>query len=90
VTQRTVCIGNSFLLRENKASLHWTAILFTDQDEFRQSLLSSEVPRLTENLLEDPESYVRASAVTAVGHLAFITYFAPESSVVGNQYNKEV
>ncbi|NXF01187.1 BRAT1 protein, partial [Smithornis capensis] len=60
-----------------------------DQDEFRQSLLSSEVPRLAENLLEDPESYVRASAVTAVGHLAFITYFATESPVVGNQYNKE-
>lgn len=70
--------------------LLWIAVLFTDQDEFRQSLLSSEVPRLTENLLEDPESYVRASAVTAVGHLAFITYFAPESPVVGNQYNKEV
>ncbi|KAM6077995.1 integrator complex assembly factor BRAT1 isoform 3-T3 [Theristicus caerulescens] len=48
-----------------------------------------EVPRLTENLLEDPESYVRASAVTAVGHLAFITCFAPESPVTGNQYNKE-
>ncbi|NXG70234.1 BRAT1 protein, partial [Baryphthengus martii] len=61
----------------------------SDQDEFRQSLLSSEVPRLTENLLEDPESYVRASAVTAVGHLAFITYFAPESPVARNQYNKE-
>ncbi|NXM72498.1 BRAT1 protein, partial [Serilophus lunatus] len=60
-----------------------------DQDEFRQSLLSSEVPRLAENLLKDPESYVRASAVTAVGHLAFITYFAPESSVVENQCNKE-
>ncbi|NWX11985.1 BRAT1 protein, partial [Aegotheles bennettii] len=60
-----------------------------DQDEFRQSLLSSEVPRLTENLLKDPESYVRASAVTAVGHLAFITSFAPESPVIENQYNKE-
>ncbi|XP_027745305.1 BRCA1-associated ATM activator 1 [Empidonax traillii] len=60
-----------------------------DQDGFRQCLLSSEVPRLTENLLEDPESYVRASAVTAVGHLAFVTYFAPESPVAGNQYNKE-
>ncbi|NXS17829.1 BRAT1 protein, partial [Mystacornis crossleyi] len=60
-----------------------------DQKEFRQSLLSSEVLRLTENLLEDPESYVRASAVTAVGHLAFITCFAPESPVIGNQYNKE-
>ncbi|NXI56604.1 BRAT1 protein, partial [Chloroceryle aenea] len=61
----------------------------SDQDEFRQSLLSSEVLRLTENLLEDPESYVRASAVTAVGHLAFIAYFAPESPATGNQYNKE-
>ncbi|XP_035757218.1 BRCA1-associated ATM activator 1 [Egretta garzetta] len=60
-----------------------------DHDEFRQSLLSSEVPRLTESLLEDPESYVRASAVIAVGHLAFITYFAPESPVTGNQFNKE-
>ncbi|NXA81925.1 BRAT1 protein, partial [Thryothorus ludovicianus] len=61
-----------------------------DQKEFRQCLLSSEVLRLTENLLEDPESYVRASAVTAVGHLALVTCFAPESPVVGNQYNKEV
>lgn len=78
------------MLQENKATLLWIAVLFTDRDEFRQSLLSSAVPRLTENLLEDPESYVRASAVTAVGHLAFITHFAPESPVVGNQYNKEV
>ncbi|NXY84232.1 BRAT1 protein, partial [Alcedo cyanopectus] len=61
----------------------------SDQDEFRQSLLSSEVLRLTENLLEDPESYVRASAVTAVGHLAVIAYFAPELPVTRNQYNKE-
>ncbi|XP_015732276.1 BRCA1-associated ATM activator 1 isoform X1 [Coturnix japonica] len=61
-----------------------------DYDEFKQSLLSSEVPKLTENLLEDPESYVRASAVTAMGHLAFITYFlVPESPVAGNQYDKE-
>ncbi|RMC17649.1 hypothetical protein DUI87_05313 [Hirundo rustica rustica] len=59
------------------------------QKEFRQCLLSSEVLRLTENLLEDPESYVRASAVTAVGHLALVTCFAPESPVTGNQYNKE-
>ncbi|NXV72097.1 BRAT1 protein, partial [Atlantisia rogersi] len=60
-----------------------------DHDEFRNSLLSSEVPRLTENLLEDPESYVRASAVTAVGHLAFMACFSPESPAVGNQYIKE-
>ncbi|XP_057272892.1 BRCA1-associated ATM activator 1 isoform X1 [Pezoporus wallicus] len=74
------------------SSLEFLTVLIkclTDQDEFRQSLLSSEVPRLTENLLEDSESYVRASAVTAVGHLAFITYFAPESPVVENQCNKE-
>ncbi|NXW47209.1 BRAT1 protein, partial [Nyctiprogne leucopyga] len=74
------------------SSLEFLTVLIEglrDQDEFRQSLLSSEVPKLTENLLEDPESYVRASAVTAVGHLACITYFAPESPVTGNQYNKE-
>ncbi|XP_010201786.2 BRCA1-associated ATM activator 1 isoform X1 [Colius striatus] len=74
------------------SSLEFLTVLIKclrDQDEFRQSLLSSEVPRLTENLLEDPESYVRASAVTAVGHLAFITYFAPESPVTWNHCNKE-
>ncbi|XP_068886528.1 BRCA1-associated ATM activator 1 [Aphelocoma coerulescens] len=60
-----------------------------DQKEFRQCLLSPEVLRLTENLLEDPESYVRASAVTAVGLLAFITCFAPESPATGNLYNRE-
>uniref|UniRef100_A0A8D0ESZ1 BRCA1 associated ATM activator 1 n=1 Tax=Strix occidentalis caurina TaxID=311401 RepID=A0A8D0ESZ1_STROC len=72
------------------SSLEFLTALIKYQDEFRQSLLSSEVLRLTENLLEDPESYVRASAVTAVGHLAFITYFAPESPAIGNQYNKEL
>ncbi|NXJ66717.1 BRAT1 protein, partial [Rostratula benghalensis] len=74
------------------SSLEFLTVLIKclrDQEEFRQSLLSSEVPRLVENLLEDPESYVRASAVTAVGHLAFITYFAPELLAVGNQFNKE-
>ncbi|OXB67567.1 hypothetical protein ASZ78_004685 [Callipepla squamata] len=90
MTQITVCIGNKFMLGENKASLLRIAVSFTDHDEFRQSLLSSEVPKLAENLLDDPESYVRASAVTAVGHLAFITFFlVPESPVAGSQYNKE-
>ncbi|XP_044513356.1 BRCA1-associated ATM activator 1 [Gracilinanus agilis] len=37
---------------------------------FRQALLSSEVPELAEDLLRDPESYVRASAVTAMGQLS--------------------
>ncbi|NWS73254.1 BRAT1 protein, partial [Crotophaga sulcirostris] len=58
-------------------------------DVFIQLLLSSEVPRLIENLLEDPEGYVRASAVTAFGHLALINGSPPQSPVVGNQYNKE-
>ncbi|NXY48458.1 BRAT1 protein, partial [Ceuthmochares aereus] len=58
-------------------------------DVFRQLLLSLKVPRLIENLLEDPESYVRASAVTAFGHLAFINGSAPQSPVVENQYNNE-
>ncbi|NXG61068.1 BRAT1 protein, partial [Hemiprocne comata] len=74
------------------SSLEFLTVLIKqlrDQEEFRKSLLSSDVPRLTQDLLEDPESYVRASAVTAVGHLAFITYFAPESPVIGNWYNKE-
>ncbi|XP_045848993.1 BRCA1-associated ATM activator 1 isoform X3 [Meles meles] len=40
------------------------------QAGFRHALLASEVPRLTEQLLRDPESYVRASAVTAMGQLS--------------------
>ncbi|KAM7141545.1 integrator complex assembly factor BRAT1 isoform 3-T5 [Molossus nigricans] len=40
------------------------------QAGFRRALLASEVPELTEQLLQDPESYVRASAVTAVGQLS--------------------
>ncbi|NWX95511.1 BRAT1 protein, partial [Nothoprocta ornata] len=74
------------------SSLEFLTVLINglrDQDEFRQTLLSSEVPRLTEDLLGDPESYVRASAVTAAGHLTLVTYVAPESPVTGNQYNKE-
>ncbi|KAF6080606.1 BRCA1 associated ATM activator 1 [Phyllostomus discolor] len=40
------------------------------QAGFRDALLASEVPELAEQLLQDPESYVRASAVTAVGLLS--------------------
>ncbi|KAM6157165.1 integrator complex assembly factor BRAT1 [Erethizon dorsatum] len=38
--------------------------------DFREALLASEVPKLTWQLLRDPESYVRASAVTAMGKLS--------------------
>lgn len=44
---------------------HWGG-----QAGFRHALLASEVPELAEQLLRDPESYVRASAVTAVGQLS--------------------
>uniref|UniRef100_A0A6J0UD76 BRCA1-associated ATM activator 1 n=1 Tax=Pogona vitticeps TaxID=103695 RepID=A0A6J0UD76_9SAUR len=37
------------------------------QEWFCQDLLTSEVPTLVESLLDDPESYVRASAVKALG-----------------------
>ncbi|NWH79428.1 BRAT1 protein, partial [Piaya cayana] len=60
-----------------------------DSDAFGQLLLSLKVPGLIENLLEDPESYVRASAVTAFGHLAFINGFSSQSPVEENQYNNE-
>ncbi|XP_029804471.1 BRCA1-associated ATM activator 1 isoform X3 [Suricata suricatta] len=40
------------------------------QAGFRHALLASEVPELTEQLLRDPESYVRASAVAAMGQLS--------------------
>lgn len=45
-------------------------------------LLASEVPELTEQLLRDPESYVRASAVSAMGQLSIqglcVTPASPE------------
>lgn len=44
---------------------HWA-----EQAKFCAVLLASEVPQLTRQLLQDPESYVRASAVTAVGQLS--------------------
>ncbi|KAM6319884.1 integrator complex assembly factor BRAT1 isoform 2-T2 [Podargus strigoides] len=89
VLQKRLC-SPCWEVRDSSLEFLTVLILYLrDHSEFRQSLLSSEVPRLTENLLEDPEGYVRASAVTAVGHLAFITYFASESPVIGNQYNKE-
>lgn len=40
------------------------------QADFRKALLSSEAPMLTQQLLRDPESYVRASAVTAMAQLS--------------------
>ncbi|KAM6155816.1 integrator complex assembly factor BRAT1 [Rhynchocyon petersi] len=44
---------------------HWGG-----QPTFRQAFLASDVPELTQQLLQDPEGYVRASAVVAVGQLA--------------------
>lgn len=44
---------------------HWGG-----QADFREALRSSEVPTLARQLLQDPESYVRASAVGAAGQLS--------------------
>ncbi|XP_017453976.1 BRCA1-associated ATM activator 1 isoform X2 [Rattus norvegicus] len=47
------------------------ALLFLGgQADFREALHSSEVPTLARQLLQDPESYVRASAVGAAGQLS--------------------
>lgn len=46
------------------------ASLWAGQADFRQMLQASEVPPLARQLLRDPESYVRASAVIAVGQLS--------------------
>ncbi|XP_053328144.1 BRCA1-associated ATM activator 1 [Spea bombifrons] len=43
-----------------------------EQEGFRQALNSSGVPRLVLDLLKDPESYVRASAVICLGQLVEI------------------
>ncbi|XP_057551830.1 BRCA1-associated ATM activator 1 isoform X2 [Hippopotamus amphibius kiboko] len=50
------------------------------QAGFRHALLASEVPELTRQLLRDPESYVRASAVTATGQLSSQGLHAPPAS----------
>ncbi|KAH0517834.1 BRCA1-associated ATM activator 1 [Microtus ochrogaster] len=44
---------------------HWGG-----QADFREALRSSEVPAFAHQLLQDPESYVRASAVGAAGQLS--------------------
>nr|XP_008116927.1 PREDICTED: BRCA1-associated ATM activator 1 isoform X2 [Anolis carolinensis] len=53
---------------------------------FWEALLSSEVPALAESLLDDPESYVRASAVKALGQFSLMV--AVDSHDSGN--HKEV
>ncbi|XP_032611646.1 BRCA1-associated ATM activator 1 isoform X4 [Hylobates moloch] len=53
---------------------HWGG-----QADFRCALLASEVPELARQLLQDPESYVRASAVTAMGQLSSQGLLAPIS-----------
>ncbi|CAM5086765.1 unnamed protein product [Natator depressus] len=60
-----------------------------EKEGFRQVLFSSEVPKLTEDLLEDPESYVRASAVTAMGQLSFLTHLISKKPGIENGNGKE-
>ncbi|XP_015274165.1 PREDICTED: BRCA1-associated ATM activator 1 [Gekko japonicus] len=55
------------------------------QEWFRQALSSSEVMALAEGLLDDPESYVRASAVRALGQSSLIA--SAGSEVPGLDHN---
>ncbi|XP_048186152.1 BRCA1-associated ATM activator 1 isoform X2 [Perognathus longimembris pacificus] len=70
VLQKRLCspgweVRDSALEFLTQLSRHWGG-----QADFRQVLLASEVPTLTQQLLQDPESYVRASAVAAAGQLS--------------------
>lgn len=70
VLQKRLCspcweVRDSGLEFLTQMTRHWGG-----QGSFRQALLGSEVPELTRQLLQDPESYVRASAVAAVGQLS--------------------
>ncbi|XP_074867017.1 integrator complex assembly factor BRAT1 isoform X5 [Carettochelys insculpta] len=64
--------------------------IFTEEEQFRQVLFSSEVPKLTEALLEDPESYVRASAVMAMGQLSFLPHLISNMPGTENGNDKEM
>ncbi|KAM4697630.1 integrator complex assembly factor BRAT1 [Rhinophrynus dorsalis] len=51
--------------------------IFKENEGFRQVLGSSGIPQLVLALIKDPESYVRASAVSCLGHLVNITPHYP-------------
>ncbi|XP_070617382.1 BRCA1-associated ATM activator 1 [Erythrolamprus reginae] len=58
---------------------------------FWQELLSSELPRLLGDLLNDPESYVRASAVKTWGRFSLAAHSGPEApDVERNEDTKEI
>ncbi|XP_070811100.1 BRCA1-associated ATM activator 1 [Pituophis catenifer annectens] len=60
-------------------------------DWFWQELLSSELPTLLEDLLNDPESYVRASAVKTWGLFSLMAHSGPEAPLVKrNENTKEI
>ncbi|KAG8523757.1 BRCA1-associated ATM activator 1 [Galemys pyrenaicus] len=70
-------------VRAQRAALDFLGILSqgTGKADFRHVLLASEVPKLAKQLLRDPESYVRASAVTTMGQLSsWGLYTTPTSS----------
>ncbi|XP_025867122.1 BRCA1-associated ATM activator 1 isoform X2 [Vulpes vulpes] len=82
VLQKRLCspcweVRDSGLEFLTQMTRHWGG-----QAGFRHALLASEVPKLTEQLLRDPESYVRASAVTVMGQLSsqglHVTPVSPE------------
>ncbi|XP_037362944.1 BRCA1-associated ATM activator 1 isoform X2 [Talpa occidentalis] len=81
VLQKRLCspcweVRDSSLEFLTQITRHWGG-----QADFRRVLLASEVPKLANQLLRDPESYVRASAVTTMGQLSsWGLYTTPTSS----------
>ncbi|XP_042636873.1 BRCA1-associated ATM activator 1 [Orycteropus afer afer] len=70
VMQKRLCspcweVRDSALEFLTHLTAHWGG-----QPGFRQALLASDAPELAKQLLRDPEGYVRASAVAAMGQLA--------------------
>ncbi|XP_074246762.1 integrator complex assembly factor BRAT1 isoform X6 [Saimiri boliviensis] len=79
VLQKRLCspcweVRDSALEFLTQLSRHWGG-----EADFSCALLASEVPELAWQLLQDPESYVRASAVTATGQLSSRGLHAPTS-----------
>ncbi|XP_018410969.1 PREDICTED: BRCA1-associated ATM activator 1 [Nanorana parkeri] len=80
------------VLMKRLCSPHWEArdstlefithllIIIKEHGEFLQVLSSSGLLQLAVDLLKDPESYVRASAVTCMGRIANIAYINPTSA----------
>ncbi|XP_042293467.1 BRCA1-associated ATM activator 1 isoform X2 [Sceloporus undulatus] len=90
VLQKRMC-SPSWEVRDS-ALEYFTLVMkpLRGQEGLWQELLSSEVLTLTEGLLDDPESYVRASAVKALGRFSLVAGVdSKRPSSDGNGNHKE-